>query len=63
MKKITLAILLALTAAACTTTEARLSGAAAGAGTGALVGGPIGAVAGGVIGVMAGPPVTKAAGY
>ncbi len=63
MKKITLAMLLALTVAACTTSEARLSGAAAGAGTGALVGGPIGAVAGGVIGVMAGPPVTKAAGY
>jgi osmotically inducible lipoprotein OsmB len=61
MKKIILASLLAISAAACTTTEARLSGVAAGAGTGALVAGPIGAVAGGAVGLLAGPSVVKAA--
>jgi osmotically inducible lipoprotein OsmB len=60
MQKISLAILIALAGAACTTSQARLGGAAAGAGTGALVAGPIGAVAGGVIGVVAGPPVARA---
>jgi len=43
---------------ACTTTEERIAGAAAGAGTGALIGGPIGAVAGGAIGAVAAPTVT-----
>ena len=45
----------------CNTSESRLGGAAAGAGTGALIAGPIGAVAGGVVGVLAGPSVTRAA--
>jgi osmotically inducible lipoprotein OsmB len=53
--------LFALFLAACTTTEQRVSGAAAGAGTGALIGGPIGAVAGGAIGAVAAPSVAKAA--
>jgi hypothetical protein len=44
--------------AACTTTDQRIAGAAAGAGAGAIVLGPIGAVAGGAIGAVAGPTVT-----
>jgi osmotically inducible lipoprotein OsmB len=61
MKIVIVASLLALCAGACTTSEARLSGAAAGAGAGALVGGPIGAVAGGAVGVLTGPSLAKAA--
>jgi osmotically inducible lipoprotein OsmB len=45
---------------ACTTTEQRVSGAAAGAGTGALIAGPIGAVAGGAIGAVSAPTVARA---
>jgi osmotically inducible lipoprotein OsmB len=52
-------IVLGCAAAACTTSEARLSGAAAGAGAGALVGGPIGAIAGGAVGVIAGPSLAR----
>ena len=59
-KPIVVAALLALGAGACTTSEARLSGAAAGAGAGALVGGPIGAVAGGAVGVLTGPSLSRA---
>jgi osmotically inducible lipoprotein OsmB len=44
---------------ACTTTDQRISGAAAGAGTGALIGGPIGAVAGGAIGAVSAPTVVR----
>ncbi|KFC67470.1 hypothetical protein FG93_03778 [Bosea sp. LC85] len=44
---------------ACTTTDKRIAGAAAGAGTGALIGGPIGAVAGGAIGAVAAPAVVR----
>jgi hypothetical protein len=60
MKIVIVAALLALSAGACTTSEARLSGAAAGAGAGALVGGPIGAVAGGAVGVLTGPSLSRA---
>ncbi|KRE13250.1 hypothetical protein ASE66_22685 [Bosea sp. Root483D1] len=49
---------LAALLSACTNTEERIAGAAAGAGTGAIVGGPIGAVAGGAIGAFAAPTVT-----
>lgn len=58
MKKIAISLLLASFAAACTTTDQRIAGAAAGAGTGALIAGPIGAVAGGAIGAVAAPTVT-----
>jgi osmotically inducible lipoprotein OsmB len=51
--------LLAGFASACTTTDQRISGAAAGAGTGALIGGPIGAVAGGAIGAVSAPTVVR----
>ena len=44
--------------AACTTTDKRIAGAAAGAGAGAIILGPIGAVAGGAIGAVAAPSVT-----
>ncbi|MFC7396762.1 hypothetical protein ACFQU1_06105 [Chelatococcus sp. GCM10030263] len=47
--------------AACTTTEQRVGGAAAGAGVGAI-GGPVGAVAGGAVGAVAGPSVGQATG-
>jgi hypothetical protein len=60
MKMIIVAACLALGVGACTTSEARLSGAAAGAGAGALVGGPIGAVAGGAVGVLTGPSLSRA---
>lgn len=60
MKTIILACALALMAGACTTTDKRIAGAAAGAGTGALIGGPIGAVAGGAIGAVSAPTVSKA---
>jgi osmotically inducible lipoprotein OsmB len=58
MKKIIFAVLLGSLAAACNTTDQRIAGAAAGAGTGALIGGPIGAIAGGAIGAVAAPTVT-----
>lgn len=44
--------------AACTTTDQRIAGAAAGAGTGALFAGPIGAIAGGAIGAVTAPTIT-----
>ena len=52
------AALLALAAAACTTTEQRVGGAAVGAGVGAIAG-PVGAVAGGAVGAATGPAVTR----
>jgi osmotically inducible lipoprotein OsmB len=57
MKKLVFVALLGLTAAACSTTEERVGGAAVGAGVGAVAG-PVGAVAGGAVGAMAGPTVT-----
>lgn len=59
-KRMVLACFIAASAGACTTTDERISGAAAGAGAGVLVGGPIGAVAGGAIGAFSGPTVAKA---
>jgi osmotically inducible lipoprotein OsmB len=56
MKKLAIVALLGLAAAACTTTEERISGAAVGAGVGAVAG-PVGAVAGGAIGAATGPTV------
>ena len=58
MKNIILAAMLCVGAAACTTTDQRIAGAAAGAGTGALFAGPIGAIAGGAIGAVAAPTIT-----
>lgn len=55
-------IAVATLAGACTRTESRIGGAAAGAGAGALVLGPIGAVAGGAVGAIAGPSVTGSTG-
>jgi hypothetical protein len=43
----------------CTTTEKRVSGAAAGGATGALVGGPIGAGVGAVAGAVVTPHVVR----
>ena len=60
MTKFVLACVVALAASGCTTTDQRIAGAAAGAGTGALIGGPIGAVAGGAIGAVSAPTVSKA---
>jgi osmotically inducible lipoprotein OsmB len=57
MRMIVLA-LAALVVTACTTTEQRVGGAAAGAGIGAIAG-PVGAVAGGAIGAVTGPTVTR----
>ena len=57
MKKLAFVALLGLAAAACTTTEERIGGAAVGAGVGAVAG-PVGAVAGGAIGAAAGPAVS-----
>lgn len=57
MKKLAFVVLLGLTAAACTTTEERVGGAAVGAGVGAVAG-PPGALVGGAIGAAAGPTVT-----
>ncbi len=57
MKKLAIVSLIALGAAACTTTEERVGGAAVGAGVGAVAG-PVGAVAGGAIGAAAGPAVS-----
>ncbi len=59
MNKLIVLALLSIAGAACTTTDQRIAGAAAGAGTGALVAGPIGAVAGGAIGAVAAPTVTR----
>ncbi|KRE09745.1 hypothetical protein ASE63_04255 [Bosea sp. Root381] len=61
MKMSTLALLAAgaLTLAACNTTEQRIGGAAAGAGTGAVVGGPVGAVVGGAAGAITAPTVVR----
>lgn len=41
------------------TTEQRIGGAAAGAGTGAVVAGPVGAVVGGAAGAVAAPTVVR----
>jgi osmotically inducible lipoprotein OsmB len=50
----------AITLAACgNTTEQRIGGAAAGAGTGALVAGPVGAVVGGAAGAVTAPTVVR----
>ncbi|RDJ19638.1 hypothetical protein DWF00_02060 [Bosea caraganae] len=49
----------ALSVGACNTTEQRIGGAAAGAGTGALVGGPVGAVVGGTVGAVSAPTVVR----
>jgi len=57
MKKLAFVALLGLVAAACTTTEERVGGAAVGAGVGAVAG-PPGAIVGGAVGAMAGPTVT-----
>lgn len=59
MLKPALAALALLGLAACTTTEQRVSGAAAGAGAGALVAGPIGAVVGGAAGAISAPTVSR----
>jgi hypothetical protein len=56
MKKLAFVALLGLAAAACTTTEERVGGAAVGAGVGAVAG-PVGAVAGGAVG----PTVARSA--
>ncbi|OYW67012.1 MAG: hypothetical protein B7Z40_09170 [Bosea sp. 12-68-7] len=48
-----------LLAACGNTTEQRIGGAAAGAGTGALVAGPVGAVVGGAAGAIAAPTVVR----
>src|SRR5690349_5309379 len=58
MKKLVFVALLGLTAAACTTTEERVGGAAVGAGVGAVAG-PVGAIAGGAIGAATGPAVSQ----
>jgi len=57
MKKLAFVVLVGLAAAACTTTEERVGGAAVGAGVGAVAG-PPGAIVGGAVGAMAGPTVT-----
>jgi hypothetical protein len=48
-----------LLAACGNTTEQRIGGAAAGAGTGALVAGPVGAVVGGAAGAITAPTVVR----
>jgi len=50
---------LGLSLAACSTTEQRIGGAAAGAGTGAVVAGPVGAVVGGAAGAITAPTVVR----
>jgi|EndMetStandDraft_8_1072994.scaffolds.fasta_scaffold3426563_1 hypothetical protein len=60
MKKLAFVALLGLAAAACTTTEERVGGAAVGAGVGAVAG-PVGAVAGGAVGAVTGPTVARSA--
>lgn len=62
MKLTTLGLLAVCTLAlgACgNTTEQRIGGAAAGAGTGALVAGPVGAVVGGAAGALTAPAVVR----
>jgi hypothetical protein len=61
MKMSTLGLLAACTIAlgACNTTEQRIGGAAAGAGTGAVVAGPVGAVVGGAAGAITAPSVVR----
>ena len=62
MKLVTVVILgaAAIGLGACgNTTEQRIGGAAAGAGTGAVVGGPVGAVVGGAAGAVAAPTVVR----
>jgi osmotically inducible lipoprotein OsmB len=54
--------LLALSLAACTTTQERVGGAGAGALAGAAVAGPVGAAVGGVGGALAGPTVSNEVG-
>lgn len=56
---VALLVTTALTVAACSTTEQRVGGAAAGAGTGAVVGGPVGAVVGGAAGAVTAPTVVR----
>ncbi|HZH12468.1 MAG TPA: hypothetical protein VEZ24_19120 [Microvirga sp.] len=58
MKKLALVALLGLAAAACTTTEERIGGAAVGAGVGAVAG-PPGAIVGGAVGAAVGPTVSN----
>lgn len=58
MKKIAFVALLGLAAAACTTTEERVGGAAVGAGVGAVAG-PPGAIVGGAVGAVTGPSVAR----
>jgi osmotically inducible lipoprotein OsmB len=58
MKKLAFVALLGLAAAACTTTEERVGGAAVGAGVGAVAG-PVGAVAGGAVGAVTGPTAAR----
>jgi osmotically inducible lipoprotein OsmB len=58
MKKLAFVALLGLAAAACTTTEERVGGAAVGAGVGAVAG-PPGAIVGGAVGAVTGPTVAK----
>ncbi len=41
------------------TTDQRIGGAAAGAGTGAVVAGPVGAVVGGAVGAVSAPTVVR----
>lgn len=59
MKKLMTFCVLAAIVGACTTTDQRITGAAAGAGTGALIAGPVGAVAGGAIGAISAPTVVR----
>jgi osmotically inducible lipoprotein OsmB len=59
MKKLALALFGVLAAAACTTTDQRIGGAAVGAGAGAVVAGPVGAVVGGAVGAVTGPSVSR----
>jgi osmotically inducible lipoprotein OsmB len=58
MKKLAFVALLGLAAAACTTTEERVGGAAVGAGVGAVAG-PPGAIVGGAVGAVTGPTVAR----
>jgi osmotically inducible lipoprotein OsmB len=58
MKKLAFVALLGLAAAACTTTEERVGGAAVGAGVGAVAG-PPGAIVGGAVGAVTGPSVAR----
>lgn len=58
MRKLAFVVLLGLAAAACSTTEERIGGAAVGAGVGAVAG-PPGAIVGGAIGAATGPTVSN----